>query len=206
MYKFKAIDRASVLIPAVPVLVGAILARLVFSGCSDPGSSPLDRRGRSSGWSEITLPNVSQDEAYAASRYAMGQWFRIVTEDPIRGYLESAYEEGTQRGGTGRMRDAAVNYPNRVRRRAMMRVEPRGSGCSVQCRVAVQRLDTADHRVFRQNDQFGDVPNQTPIDRDAGTTAQQNQVWTDLPRETSREREILALVRERVSNGGTTEP
>ena len=184
----------------LPAVVGVVLVSLVVGGCSDLGSSAIDRRGRSAGWSQITLPDVSVDEAYVAGRYAVSQWFRLIEDDPSRGYLESAYEEGTQRGGTGRLRDTAVNYPNRVRRRAMMMVEPRGTGCTVKCRVAVQRLDTADHRVFRQNDQFGDVPNDTPIDRDAATSASQNQVWTDLPRETSREREILAIIRDRVSN------
>lgn len=205
MTTLKAINRARFHRISAPIFVGAALASIV-SGCSGLGSSEIDRRGRSQGWSQITLPNVAADEAYAAGRYAVSQWFRVVEDDPSRGTLASAYEEGTQRGGTGRIRDAAVNYPNRVRRRAMMTVEPRGTGCVIKCRVAVQRLDTADHRMFRQNNQFGDVPNETPIDRDAGITPQQDQVWTDIPRDTSREKEILAIVRDRVSKGEDAQP
>ena len=67
-----------------------------------------------------------------------------------------------------------------------------------KCRVQVDRLDTADHRVFRRNEQFSDVPNDTPIDSGAGVSAKQDQVWTPMPRDGQLERQILDLVRSRV--------
>jgi hypothetical protein len=174
-------------------------AVILAGGCSEIDRAEL-RRTKTEGWAQLRLPGTSKQAAFDAGVYAMRQWFNLRSVSAERGLIEAIPAEYEQKGGTGRIRDAAIGYTNRMRRTGAMMVEDRGTGCVVKCRIGVQRLDTADHRVFRQNEQFGDLPTETPIDREAGVSPQQNRVWTDMPRDKSREREILAVVRNRVTS------
>lgn len=170
-----------------------------FGGCSDAKDRDVEMGGgRESGWSQMQLPGVTRDAAFEAGQYSLQQWFRVAEVSADGGVIRSATEEYDQKGGTGRIRDSAVGYRNRMRRSAILVIRPLGEGCVAKCRVQVERLDTADHRVFRSNEQFGDVPNETPIDREAAVSAQQDQVWTPMPRDRPLEREILDLLRSRV--------
>ena len=168
------------------------------AGCSEAElSSPA--RARNEGWTTIRLPNTSRAEAFAAGEYAMRQWFRLEEVSPNNGQIRSVMMEFNQRGGTERLRDA-VKFPNRMRHRARLVVLEQAPDTIVRCIVEVQRLDTADHRVFRANERFTDYPNDTPIDRDAGITAGQDQVWTDMPRDRQLESDIVSVVKSRVGN------
>ena len=168
-------------------------------GCSaSEDREPGTGGGAESGWSQMALPGVTRDAAFDAGLYAMQQWFRVEESSADSGVIRSASEEYDQKGGTGRIRDSAIGYRNRMRHRAMVVIRPLGEGCVAKCRVQVDRLDTADHRVFRRNEQFSDVPNDTPIDSGAGVSAKQDQVWTPMPRDGQLERQILDLVRSRV--------
>lgn len=181
----------------------AVLIMLGGFGCSE-SRGPGSTLGRESGWSQATLSNVSRAAAYQAGVYAMRQWFRLADASPADGVIKGMPEEYEQKGGTGRIRDEAVGYRNRMRRTAMVVIQETPTGCAAKCRVQVERLDTADHRVFRSNEQFGDVPNETPIDREAGVTPRQEQVWTAMPRDRDLERQILDVLRAELSKGGPT--
>ena len=128
----------------------------------------------------------------------MRQWFRRVDPQPGEGLVKRLATEYTQAGGTERLRDT-IGFRNRLRRIGTLTVVPRGAGCVVSCRIDRQRLDTADHRVFRQNEQLNDLPNRTPLERDAGLSAKQEQVWTDLPRDRALELQTLDLVAARAT-------
>ena len=135
----------------------------------------------------------------------MRQWFRLEEVAPVNGQIRSALSEYDQRGGTERLRDA-VKFPNRMRHRATLIVMEQAPDTIVRCAVSVQRLDSADHRVFRSNERFTDYPNDTPIDRDAGVTASQDQVWTDMPRNRQLESDILSVVKSRVGKAAQATP
>lgn len=182
-----------------------VWAVTALAGCSDFGGSGLGGE-RTEGWSQITLPNVSRDAAFEAGVHAMRQWFRLDDVSADSGVIRSAASEYDQKGGTGRIRDAAIGYRNRMRHQATLIITDQGTGCVVQCCVAVQRLDTADHRVFRDNSRFQDYPNETPIDRDAGISSSQDQVWTDMPRDRKLEQEILGVIRNRVAGPPRSAP
>ncbi len=166
------------------------------AGCSDAPRTKTSG-GRAAGWTPTRLPNVSKAQAFDAGVYAMRQWFRLAETSPSDGVIRGTAEEFDQQGGTGRIRDGAVGYRNRMRRIAALTIREQDGGSVARCRVQVERLDTADHRVFRRQQQFGDVPNETPIDREASVSAEQNQVWTPMPRDRNLERQILALLRDR---------
>ena len=187
------------LVGPMPLLVrfAPLLALAPIAGCSELAGSGLGA-SRAEGWSQVTLPKVSQAEAFDAGVYAMRQWFRLENISPESGLVQSAMSEYDQRGGTGRIRDAAIGYRNRMRRQASLVVEDTGNGSIARCMVKVERLDTADHRVFRDNEQFQDYPTETPIDREAGVSARQDEVWTEMPRDRGLEREILAVLKNRV--------
>ncbi len=186
---------------AVTLLVG--LSFIVCGvGCSD-ASRTRTGSGRASGWTPSRLPKVSRTEAFDAGVYAMTQWFRLAETSPTEGIIRSTAEEFDQQGGTGRIRDGAVGYKNRMRRIATLTIREKDGGCIAHCRVQVERLDTADHRVFRRQQQFGDVPNETPIDREASVSPEQNQVWTPMPRDRDLERQILALLQSRTIGENT---
>jgi len=140
------------------------------------------------------MPNVSSDAAFNAGLLAMHQYFHQVEVARPQRRLESEMVEYDQKGGTGRFRDTALNFKNRMRRKATLWITDSGNGCIARCQVRRQRLDTADHRLFQQQQQFNDLPNTTPIDRDAATTTSQNQAWTEMSRDRKMERELLQVL------------
>jgi len=174
-----------------------LFATALGGACADLAPAPL-QEARTEGWSQVRLPNVSRQQAFEAGLYAMKQWFRVEEASAGLGQIRSYPEEYTQRGGTERIRDRAIGFRNRMRRTATLIVMEEDGGCVARCEVRVQRLDTADHRVFRDNERFTDYPNETPIDTNAGVSTAQSEAWTDLPRDRQREADILAVLRGRI--------
>jgi hypothetical protein len=181
------------------MMTASVLMIWQFAGCSrgESGTS-TSVRSRNEGWTTVRLPNTSRAEAFQAGEYAMKQWFRLEEVSPTNGQIRSALIEYTQKGGTERLRDV-IMFPNRMRHRATLVVMEQAPDTVVRCAVSVQRLDTADHRVFQSNERFTDYPNDTPIDRGAGLSASQDQVWTDMPRDRQLESDILSVVKNRVN-------
>lgn len=179
------------------------LAVFMMAGCdANPRRTDIPRTN----WSRERLDAASSDRAFEAARYALRQWFTIDQASASDGLLTTFPVEFEERGGTGRIRDAAVSYRNRVRHRATVRVMGAEPDVSVECVVIRERLDTADHRVFAMNRQFDDVNNQTPISGEGATSPSQNEVWTEIGRDRKLERDILNVVRERLSGGPAAAP
>lgn len=170
---------------------------MIGPGCSGSGAGTTTRSGQVPG-RQIRLPQTPPDRVFEAGVYAMQQWFRRVEPRPALGVIYGSTTEYTQEGGTDRIRDV-IGFRNRMRRTGSLTVQPFGEGTRVACRVDRERLDTADHRVFRQNRSLNDLPNQTPIERDAGLMASQEQVWTRLSRDRPLEMDILDLIRDRTA-------
>ena len=142
---------------------------------------------------ELDKHIIGQDAAKRAVAIALrNRWRRMQVDEPLR--AEITPKNILMIGSTG------VGKTEIARRLARLAFRETDGGCVVHCQVRVERLDTADHRVFRRNEQFSDVPSETPIDGDAGIDPRRSQVWTPMPRDREREREILALVRQRVGN------
>ena len=174
------------------ILAACALVLAGAQGCSELSTSSADRN--IGGVTPLKMPSVSTDRAFDAGLIAMRQYFNNVDARRTEGRLVSGWAEYDQKGGTGRIRDATLNFRNRMRRRATLWISSAESGAVAKCQVRRQRLDTADHRIFQQQQQFDDLPNSTPIDRDAGTTTDQNQAWTDMQRDRKMERELLQVL------------
>lgn len=177
---------------AASAFCGAILA-IGGPACSGL-TSATEPAGGSGGATPLALPNTSTDAAFDAGLAAMRHYYNQVDSNPTLGKIESGQVEYDQAGGTGRFRDDALKFRNRMRHKATLWITRSDSGTLARCQVRVQRLDTADHRVFRDQQRFNDLPNTTPIDREAGVSSIQNQAWTELPRDRKREREILQVL------------
>lgn len=186
--------------PFAALLISMLL--LSFAGCddADPRLTDIPRQN----WARQRFPDATEKQLFAAAQYAVRQWFPIKSADPEAGLITSYPLEEQERGGTGRIRDTAIHYPNRIRRRATVRLLPEGGTTVVECVVIKDRLDTADMRVFEKNRQFDDVNNQTPIQTEAATSARQNEVWSEIGRDRGMEQRILAVIRERI--GGPSAP
>lgn len=193
-----SIHRATIGVKCAAITTLIPLLAFSLSGCIEP-TQPSRARTATAGWTPLQLPGVSRDNAFEAGIYAVKQFIPSVTTSVNDGVVESVWVEYEQRGGTGRIRDEAIKYKNRLRHRIVLAVTPAGSGSSAQCQVSVQRLDTTDHRMFNQQSQFDDRNDQTPIDQDAGVSASQSEAWTDLPRDRDLERQVLDVLRNRVA-------
>ncbi len=180
-------------IPIRATMMSCVLCLLVTAGCSEPWHAPPPQPAAAGG-RPLRLPGTSPDVAYDAGLRAMRQYFPGVKTTSDGRTIESGKVEYTQAGGTGRFRDGALKYKNRMRRMATLQITETASGSLVRCRVRRQRLDTADHRTFRQQRRFEDVPNETPIDRGAGAKPSQSEQWTEMQRDTALEQEMLEVL------------
>lgn len=171
------------------------------AGCNSGGGEGVVDTPRVEGWSQRRAAGVSVDRATDAAKMSLQQWFGRVNVQPGSPMLvQGGPSEYSQKGGGDRIRDT-VGFNNRLRRTATVQIRPMDDGCQIQCVVERQRLDTADHRVLQENRGGSDVPNATPIERDAGLTRDQQDSWTDLPRDRDMERTILNSILARLRAG-----
>jgi hypothetical protein len=176
-----------------------LAAGALLAGCS---------RDAELGFTVRTLPSVSDDQAAAAAELAFQEHFRI--DRPLAGgqvvlELRSVPQDREQLGGTGRLRDEAVQHPNRVRRIALLRLLREAGRLQAHCQVLLERQDTADVEMFRQDRRREDTPTYTPLDSESATP-EQNAVWTVVGRDAELEREIVASLIERLTPTEPGEP
>lgn len=132
------------------------------------------------------------DIALAAGQSVLRHQFDRLTVDRAARRITSEPQEFVTQNESMTSRDF-VGARTTLRRVALMSVVPRGAGKSqVRLRIDRQREDTT--RTEQTNSgqyRLSDSPAYTPIERDAGTTANQNTVWTSIGRDSKLERELL---------------
>ena len=184
------------------ILACAALSVVLTVGCST-GGSDFAGIGYTGHKKQVMCPatDIKMDQAMALGRRVLASHgLRVKTVDMDQYSLETFASEKTVRGGEGRLRDAVVKMPNRVRRTALLEFTTRGGDLQAWCQVKMERQSTADHRVWQRQREFDDAPVETPIERDGATTAKQNTVWTSAGRDESLERQILSDLRQRIQN------
>lgn len=129
----------------------------------------------------------------SAQRALVDLGFRLDRVDLELGLITTRPSE--LRSGTLVPRDRSrLSSPGRLRRIAEVRIVPVSDGIDVFCSVAIQRLETEAHRMFRHETAASDVPHETAIDRGAGSTNEQNTVWHTIRRDKPAERKILNAI------------
>ncbi len=185
------------------VCVSTALGAALAIGCEMEGGGfgGLGGVGYTGHKRQIMCPSSDIKPADALTigrRVLASHGFRVKTVDADSMAIETRPSEKTVRGSEGRLRDAVVKMPNRVRRTASLEFTNRSGDLQAWCQVKIERLSTADHRVFAQQRQFDDTPTRTPIDGEGATTAEQNTVWTSAGRDEAMERTILSDIRQRI--------
>jgi hypothetical protein len=146
----------------------------------------------------LRLSGASEAAVFDAAAQALGEHFTVRRYDRATGILEAVPKETVAAGHSGRLGDV-VAVPRRERRVAEMRVESAGAVVKVFCKVLVQEYDTQAHQMFNREHTLDDLPTDTPAERDAATTTEQNAVWRTQRRDRGLETQILRAVREQLA-------
>ena len=141
---------------AAAILVAAAMA----GGCNvaTPGSTRL-------------LGEVDYPQAFASANDTMSQYFSVASSDPATGIIKA--------------RPKAIDAPperllgrSPARQAATMRIWQRGTEILADVTVAVERRGDPVLRSMPQpGENYEGVPNQSPAQREAATTVEQNESW-----------------------------
>ena len=106
--------------------------------------------------------------------------------------------------GLVRGRPGALLGRRRARRNvATTHVRRTEDTITVYCRVEIQERATEAHRLWTGRRRLSDLPTDTPIDRDEGTAPEHSAVWRKVRRDKTRERSILDIISQLMSESVT---
>ena len=131
------------------------------------------------------LGEVNYADAFRAGRTVMGQYFSIASADAVSGKIISRPK------AVDAARDRLLGSTP-ARKVAHMQIRRKGSMVFADVRVYIQRQDVDAFRRMQPITVDSDVPNRTPADESAATSAEQNQTWPTTGRDHQLEQKILA--------------
>ncbi len=171
------------------------LACMVLAGCAAPGSAPITYGVRH-------FPGGDRAAAYAAARSTLDELgYAIDHADRAAGLLTT---RPTSHSRHGERTGVRISSRGDLRRVVRVRVAATADTVNVYCQAAIQERLTETHRILQHDLATTDRPGETPIDRGAGTTPEQNTVWRTIRRNKIAERRILEDIVERLT--GSTPP
>ncbi len=187
------------------VAFSVLPALWLLTGCADTGTvQALQQR---------VIDDADPDEVLVAATTILQREFGRCRVDASSRRITTTPIEFTTERESGTARDL---YRGRstMRRSAQLYVARTGGQTVARIRVDVERRDTERQTIMQpQGHRLSDNPGQeTPIETDAATTAQQNTVWTYVRRDRTLERAILDELREQFARlaapeeGAPTEP
>jgi hypothetical protein len=172
-----------------PILISLALV----TGCADRTTSPVQRQ------SSVPIDQVAPADVFAVAEVVLAQEFprysvdrrsQTITTEPV--LFSTQRESGSARdllGGSSQMR-----------RSATFTTGQQGGTTRAWLRVIVERRDTGRRAALRPvTGRLSDAPSQTtPIEEEAATTSEQNEVWTVIKRDEALERALLMQIREKL--------
>ena len=162
---------------------------LLIGGCVSARMSPLNYGVRH-------LQGDDSAAAFAAAHTALiDLGYKIDRSDPTTGVIKTEpilTTPSAARTSVG----TRLRPSSRLRRLATVRVGQGAGVVNVYARVALQEQTTEAHRMFQRDHAISDIPGDTPIDREAATTSEQNTVWRTIGRDRAAERRILEAILE----------
>lgn len=165
-----------------------ILFALTVVGCESPGPS-------SKNFSYVRLPGVAKEAAFTAATKTMRETHDIARIDREQWMIQSVPEETEEEATTPRVGDL-VGVPRNVRRVVTAYVTGTDKATEAWCKIVIERNESQEHYLFKNDMQQDDTATGTPADRDAATTVEQNSVWRMLRRDKRAERDFLNAVRD----------
>ena len=193
--------------------LGSLIAGAFFLvGCASSGFSPLS-------YSVQRAPGVDRRAVFEAAETALlERGYKIDRRDladlierssgvlrSVGSVVRTVPDGDSPRGGRYDVHLPAGQFlssPNRQRRVVQIKVDERQGQVNIYCRVTVQEQVTEATRMFASQYRGVDIPDDTPIDRDAATTTEQNTVWRTRRRDKAAERRILADVLDALNTVG----
>ena len=140
------------------------------------------------GGTRRVLGPVSYDKAFAASRVVMSQYFSLAEVDPRAGLIKSR----PRLVEAGRLR-LSTDPPGR--QVATLRLRADGEYVIARLVVVIHREGSHIHKyVGEREENYSGVPNRTPAEIEAATTAEQNQAWQAVRYDHQLERTILRQI------------
>ena len=162
---------------------------LLVAGCAAPSTAPQH-------YSIRHLERHDSQAVFDAAAATLSDLgYSISERDPAGGVLSGLRSEEPSGKGEGARR-ATLSAQRPRRTVAQVRIETADETVKVRCRVLIQEQVTDAHRIIAHDINGQDMPGQTPIDRDAGTTPEQNAVWRTIGRDKLAERKILSRILE----------
>ncbi len=160
---------------------------LLLGGCASAGPSPLGYGIRHiQGIDRATALRIAQDSlvelGYKLDRVDSDTGLIITRPIPTTASIERVKSS------------VRLSTRNRLRRVAQVRLAHSGDVATFYCRVGIQQQTAEAHRMFRRDRTISDSPGQTPIEREAATTEEQNTVWRTIHRDKAAERRILKAI------------
>ena len=134
------------------------------------------------------------EEAFRAAELAITDLgYALETIDKERGVLITSPVPATEES-TATRRRISLTRPGLVREIAEVRLTLRDGVPAFYCRVILQELATEAHQMFARDRGMSDSPTETPIERGAAVTPEQEAVWQTVARDTDKERMILRTI------------
>lgn len=161
---------------------------VLASGCATTAATPVNYSIRPVTERNVELVLDAAEAALVENGFAIAQRNakeRTITTVPV--------EETIDPGDT----TLRSRLRSRTRKVADIRVEQVSGETRVFCKVAVQQQTTETYRLMASDKASSDLPHDTPIDRGAYSTPEQNTVWDTIRRDGAAERAILASITKR---------
>jgi hypothetical protein len=134
------------------------------------------------------------NDVFKAARRSVQERFLIVESDPSVGVLRANSRDFGDVSDGGHVISDALGLGRRHRHDVTVRLRRADETVEVYCQVLVQENVTDSVRMLHREHSIEDQPLDTPADRDAGTTRQQNAAWKNIRRDRELERQILGSI------------
>lgn len=171
------------------IVVGVgLMTALLVSGCSTYSRSPLNFTVRA-------IPQMQRDAVLRQTQIKLSQLDYDVQFDHAGALIATQFIKKTGRR-LANQSSPATQIPGKYRRIVQIYVEEVDHVLKIFCKVVNELRMTETHRLLAYDQVTSDTPAQTPIQRDAATTPEQNTVWQKIRRDKPAERRILAQILE----------
>ncbi len=134
-------------------------------------------------------------DAFDAAEQALQERFKIEVREPGRGYLKTAAVL-TSAPRKATVLDSKLRSKRAVRKSVEIRIEPEGDGVVVGCRASIEENQSGAHRMYQRSHTISDIPSDTPAERGAASTPEQDAVWKTVGRDKALERQIYRAITE----------
>ncbi|MDP6546275.1 MAG: hypothetical protein QGH60_20030 [Phycisphaerae bacterium] len=156
------------------VLTGVVISA-ALAGCKADISSGT----------RLSLGDVSHDEALAVAREVMRKHFELAAGNP--GDIEIVALPKPVDARAQRI----LGGKSPTRQLATLRIQPQSGNVVANATVLLQRQGSASFEQFGASGNYSTIPNETPSQRAAATTPEQNEAWETRGRDKLLERTIV---------------